>query len=135
MEGFNYEAAQLARLSRSEFYRIQIVADHGETKWLSVSARKFERIAAILREEGVRRIDMERARKLDAVLREVAGRTPFEFDDFRASGPIGSELWHGFMGDVLAASHNLRVITMDRRNELMQELYVVWTGDTSSDTE
>lgn len=78
---------------------------------------------------------MDRARNLDGILRKIAANTPHQFEQWKPDAPVGSEGWHDFMGDVLAASHNLRVISMDRRNELMQELYVVWTGDTSSDTE
>lgn len=135
---FNYAKCELGKLNAAEVYRIKITSDEGgETRWISIDPATLDKITAVL-VLAHREMDTERARKLDATVREIAARTPFDFRKRapeRMDAPIGSELWHGFMGDVLAASHNTRTITMDRRNELMQELYVVWTGDTSSDSE
>lgn len=138
---FNYEESQLKRLEPADHYMVKVRTDSGETKWILVLPEAFARIRAILVEEGRKdaeaasRVDMARARKLDGLLRWIADETPYEFDRHKESAPVGSELWHDWAGDVLAAAHNKRVITMDRRNELLQELYVVWTGDTSSDSE
>lgn len=78
---------------------------------------------------------MPRAREVDATIRKIAEQTPHKWDEFKRQCPVGSEGWFSFMWDVMCAAHNLRIISMDRRNELIQEVYVVWTGDTSSDSE
>jgi hypothetical protein len=130
---FNYAKAELAKLNPGDYYMVKLTSGGGgETRWLTISQTTLDNIASVL-VLAHREMDMERARKLDETIRLIAGETPFEFDTHKASAPVGSELWHDFAGDVLAASHNKRVINMERRNELLQELYVVWTGDTSSD--
>lgn len=131
---FNYAKAELRKLESGDVYRLKITSDTGgETRWLTISRATLDNIATVLILADKSGMDMERARKLDTTVREWAGKTPFTFDPDKEAAPVGSEAWHSFMGDVLAASHNMRVMPMDVRNDLMQELYVVWTGDTSSD--
>lgn len=50
MSGYNYYQSQIRKLSDSDFYRIKITSDDGETHWMNIYQSQLDRIADILAE-------------------------------------------------------------------------------------